>query len=352
MSEKRETILRLLQDETGRITDVKVEQQPVPEPKYVLEITDTNGGADTTTFDPAHPSAQELTVLYTMSGRSYKRVGKEEIPVPVASSNGKVEMSGTDGSFRASFTFDSRSMETVDEPGMYTFVPEVHQTEEGGDSCAIPLSYAAQPAVIPEEREAKLGYAETEEKTVRIRVRHMPEPAYPILVDKEKTSPWIHAEGGMSEVRFTCDRNLSPKPRSGEIVFAVDSPTPIEMGSRSISVTQEGAEVKVFCRISDVTDEGLSDDKTRRLVRLRMTIQMADQHTGEMINPNVPWTVTGSDDRVVVESVDEAKRELLLSLDAADTLETPVTVTLHLEDGSDMTLEYPLFKEDLTPSEK
>ena len=79
---------------------------------------------------------------------------------------------------------------------------------------------------------------------------------------------------------------------------------------------------------------------------------MMDRNTGKIIDPDVPWTVTGSDDRVVVESVDEAKRELLLSTDAADTLETPVTVTLHLEDGSDITLEYPLFKEDLTPSEK
>lgn len=352
MSERRETLLRLVQDETGRILDVKVEQQPVPVPEYVLEVNNTGGKNGTYSPYPAVPGYQEVKVTYIMVGRSYKRVGEEEIPVPVASSNGKVEMSGDDGSFNAAFHFDSRSMETADEPGQYTFVPEVHQTEEGGKSTGIPLSYAAQPAVIPEEREVKLGYDETKEQTVAIRVRHMPETAYPILVDKEKTSPWIHAEGGMSQVHFTCDRNLSPKPRSGEIVFAVDSPTPIEMGSRSISVTQEAGEVKVFCRISDVTDEGLSDDKTRRLVRLRMTVQMADQHTGKFIDTDVPWTVTGSDERVVVESVDEAKRELLLSLDAADTLEEPVTVTLHLEDGSDMTLEYPLFKEDLTPSGK
>lgn len=351
MSERRETLLRLLQDETGRILDVKVEQQPVPEPKYVIgEITT---GGNPRSFSPyPEPSVQEGTYMYTISGRSYKRVGKEEIPVPVASSNGKVEMSSDDGIFKVDFLFETRSRETADKPGRYTFVPEVHQTEEGGDSCAIPLSLGLPPAVFPEEREVKLGYDETKEQTVRIRVRHMPEPAYPILVDREKTSPWIHAEAGMSEIRFTCDRNPSPKPRSGEIVFVVDSPTPIEMGSRSISVTQEGAEVKVFGRISDVTDEGLSDDKTRRLVRLRMTIQMADQHTGKMIDPDVPWTVTGSDERVVVESVDEAKRELLLSLDAADTLETPVTVTLHLEDGSDITMEYPLFKKDLTPSGK
>lgn len=352
MSEKRETILRLVQDETGRILDVKVEQQPVPVPEYVIDDISTGDNAGSESPYPEVPSYQEIRASYTIVGRSYKRVGKEEIPVPVASSNGKVEMSGTDGSFKANFTFDSRSMETADEPGQYTFVPEVHQTEEGGERVAIPLSYATQPAVIPEEREVKLGYDETEEQTIGIRVRHMPEPAYPILVDREKTSPWIHAEGGMSQVHFTCDRNLSPKPRSGEIVFAVDSPTPIEMGSRSISVTQEGAGVKVFCRISDVTDEGLSDDKTRRLVRLRMTIQMADWHTGKIIDPDVPWTVTGSDDRVVVESVDEAKRELLLSLDASDTLEEPVTVTLHLENGSDITMEYPLYKADLTPSEK
>lgn len=351
MSERRETLLRLLQDETGRILDVKVEQQPVPEPKYVIgEITT---GGNSRSFSPyPEPSVQEGTYMYTISGRSYKRVGKEEIPVPVASSNGKVEMSSDDGIFKVDFLFETRSRETADKPGRYTFVPEVHQIEEGGDSCAIPLSLGLPPAAFPEEREVKLGYDETKEQTVRIRVRHMPETAYPILVDREKTSPWIHAEVGMSEIRFTCDRNLSPKPRSGEIVFAVDSPTPIEMGSRSISVTQEGAEVKVFCRISDVTDEGLSDDKTRRLVRLRMTVQMADQHTGKFIDTDVPWTVTGSDDRVVVESVDEAKRELLLSLDAADTLEEPVTITLHLEDGSDITMEYPLFKEDLTPSEK
>lgn len=350
MSEKRETILRLLQDETGRILDVKVEQQPVPVPEYVIgEITT---GGDTRSFSPyPEPSVQEGTYMYTISGRSYKRVGKEEIPVPVASSNGKVEMSSDDGIFKVDFLFETRSRETADKPGRYTFVPEVHQTEEGGDSCAIPLSLGLPPAVFPEEREVKLGYDETKEQTIGIRVRHMPETAYPILVDKEKTSSWIHAEGGMSQVHFTCDRNLSPNPRSGEIVFAVDSPTPIEMGSRTVSVTQEAGEVKWMIRPSCM-DAHLSDDKTRRLVRLRMTIQMADQHTGEVIDPDVPWTVTGSDDRVVVESVDEAKRELLLSTDAADTLETPVTVTLHLKDGSDWDMECPLFKENLTPSGK
>lgn len=351
MSEKRETILRLLQDETGRITDVKVEQQPVPVPEYVLDDIRTSKDADSYPPYPEVPSCQEIRVFYSISGRSYKRVGEEEIPVPVASSNGEVEMSGDDGSFLATFRFDSRSRETVDEPGVYTFVPEVHQTEEGGKSESIPLTYGITPAALPEEREVKLGYAETEEKTVRIQVRHMPEPAYPILVDREKTSPWIHAEVGMSEIRFTCDRNLSPKPRSGEIVFAVDSPTPIELGSRTVSVTQEAGEVK--CMISpSCTDAHLSDDKSRRFARVRLTVLMADQRTGDIINPDVPWTVTGSDDRVVVESVDEEKRELLLSTDAADTLETPVTVTLHLEDGSDMDMEIPLYKDDLTPSEQ
>lgn len=351
MSEKRETILRLLQDETGRILDVKVEQQPVPVPEYVLDDIQTSKDSDSYPPYPEVPSYQEIRVFYSISGRSYKRVGEVEIPVPVASSNGEVKMSGDDGSFRATFHFDSRSMETVDEPGVYTFVPEVHQTEEGGKSESISLSYGITPTALPEEREVKLGYAETEEKTVRIRVRHMPEPAYPILVDREKTSPWIHAEGGMSEIRFTCDRNLSPKPRSGEIVFAVDSPTPIELGSRTVSVTQVAGEVKCVIRPS-CTDAHLSDDKSRRFARVRLTVLMADQRTGDIINPDVPWTVTGSDDRVVVESVDEAKRELLLSTDAADTLETPVTVTLHLEDGSDIAMQYPLFKEDLTPSEK
>ena len=351
MSEKRETILRLVQDKAGRILDVKVEQRSVPVPEYVIgEITT---GGNTRSFSPyPEPSVKEGTYMYTISGRSYKRVGKEEIPVPIASSNGKVEMlSGDDGFFKADFLFETRSRETADEPGVYTFVPEVHQTEEGGKREAIPLSYATQPAVFPEEREVKLSYAETEEKTVRIRVRHMPEPAYPILVDREKTSPWIHAEVGMSEIRFTCDRNLSPKSRSGGLVFSVDSPTPIEMGSRSISVTQEAGEVKWMTRPS-CTNAHLSDDKSRRFARVRLTVLMADQHTGEIIDPDVPWTVTGSDDRVVVESVDEAKRELLLSLDAADTLETPVTVTIHLEDGSDISMQYPLFKADLTPSEK
>ena len=352
MREKRETILRLVQDKAGRILDVKVEQQPVPEPEYVLEITTSGGNARNEPPYTEVPDYQEIRDIYTMGGRSYKRIGEEEIPVPVASSNGKVEMSGDDGSFRATFHFDSRSRETANEPGVYTFVPEVHQTEEGGESAGIPLSYGIPPAVFPEEREVKLGYDEAEEQTVAIRVRHMTEPAYRILVDREKTSPWIHAEGGMSEIRFTCDRNLSPKHRGGEIVFTVDSPTPIEMGSRSISVTQEGRQGTYRGRTYPAVDAGLSDDKSRRLVRLRLIVEMRDLWGNEVIDPDVPWTVTGSDDRVVVESVDEAKRELLLSTDASDTLEEPVIVTLHLEDGSDQTLQYPLFKEDLTPSEK
>ena len=40
MSEKRETILRLVQDKTGRILDAKVEQQPVPVPEYVFDACD------------------------------------------------------------------------------------------------------------------------------------------------------------------------------------------------------------------------------------------------------------------------------------------------------------------------
>lgn len=351
MSEKRETILRLTQDATGKITDVKIEQEPKPVPEYVLEI-DTSPMQTHKEHPYPDQTITEASTLFVMSGRSYKRVGEEEIPVPVASSTGEVEMSGNDGSFLVRFHFDTQSRETADEPGSYTFVPEVHQTEEGGKRESMRLACEIPPAVFPEEREVKTGYAETQEQTVAIRVRHMPEPAYRILVDKEKTSPWIHAKGDMSKVLFTCDRNLSPKPRSGEIVFAVDSPTPIEGGSRHISVTQELANVMFMFNTTDVTDEGLSGDKTRRLVRLKLTIIMRDQVSREIINPDVPWRVTGSDERVVVESVDAAKRELLLSLDVAETLEPPVAVTIRIEDGSDMTMEIPLFKEDLTPSEK
>lgn len=339
MSEKRETILRLVQDKTGRILDVKVEQQPVPEPKYVFQLVDNR------------PDSRPLDgdVSYSVHGnlKSYKTVGDDEtvIPVPFAV-NGETVTPGASGEASFAVTFDTATMEPDPaHPSVYPVVVRFVQ-EESGETFALPYEIRTTPYLRIPTKPARMSYrGEAEEQTLDVVLKNA---LYKDLVVGE-TPEWLHASMVGKQLRVTCDKNFKVKERSGVVTLSLSSD---DKTNASVTITQDGAELRVGVRISDVTDEGLSDDKTRRLVRLRLTIFMADRHTGEIIDPDVPWTVTGSDDRVVVESVDEAKRELLLSLDAADTLEEPVTVTLHLEDGSDITMEYPLFKADLTPSDK
>lgn len=337
MSERRETLLRLLQDETGRILDVKVEQQPAPEPKYVFEMEE---------YKPTtKPYDGDESLLIVGTIRSYKTVGDDETIIPVPFTvNGETVTPGASGEASFSVTFDTAAMEP--DPAHPTVYPVVARfvQEESGETFSLPYEIRTTPYLRIPPKPVRMNYAGGEQ-TLDIVLKHA---LYEDLIVKE-TPEWIHASVVGKQLHVTCERNRTPKDRSGvvNLSLAGDPST-----SASVTITQDGAELRVGVRISDVTDEGLSDDKSRRLVRLRLTIQIADRHTGEIIDPDVPWTVTGSDERVVVESVDEAKRELLLSLDAADTLEEPVTVTLHLEDGSDQTLQYPLFKENLTPSDK
>ena len=338
MSEKRETILRLVQDEVGRILDFKVEQQPFPAPKYVFELKEYN------TTPRLSDGDGSLLIVGTI--RSYKTVGDDETIIPVPfTANGEIVTPDASGEGGFGVTFDSADVEPDPEhPGVYEFVVRFVQEESEG-AFTLPQELALAPYLRIPHQPSPMRYTGDEEQTIDIVLKNA---LYKDLIVKE-TPEWLHASVVGKQLHVTCERNRTPKERSGvvELSLAGDSST-----SASVTITQEGAELQVGVRISDVTDEGLSDDKSRRLVRLQLTIQMADQHTGKIIDPDVPWTVTGSDERVVVESVDEAKRELLLSTDAADTLETPVTVTLHLEDGSDISMQYPLYKADLTPSEK
>lgn len=341
MSERRETLLRLLQDETGRILDVKVEQAAAPEPKYVFEMPNYSDS-------PSH-SDGDIKSLFLATVMSYKTVGDDETIIPVPfTANGETVIPDASGEGQVSVTFDTAGMEPDPEhPGVWEFVIHLVQ-EESGETVKIPYEYSTVPYLRIPGKTSPMSYTGGEQ-TLDVVLKNALHKDLIVTYDSEETAAWLRASVVGKQLRITCDKNFKVKERSGVVTLSLSSD---DKTNASVTITQEGAEVKVFCRISDVTDEGLSDDKTRRLVRLRMTIQMADQHTGKMIDPDVPWTVTGSDERVVVESVDEAKRELLLSLDAADTLETPVTVTLHLKDGSDITMEYPLFNEDLTPSEK
>ena len=337
MSEKRETILRLLQDETGRITDVKVEQQPVPVPEYVFDASNyyTNG-------DSSDGDAQ---LLVSGSIKSYKTVGNDETVIPVPCSvNGKPVTIGASGEGSFEVLFDTATMEPDPEhPTVYDVVVRFVQ-EESGETFALPYTIKADTYLRISPKPIRMSYEGGEEQTIDIVLKNA---LYKDLVIGE-TPEWLHASMVGKQLRVTCDKNFTVKERSGVVTLSLPGTPSMR---ESVTITQEGAQVKYMVRTS-CTDGGLSDDKSRRLVRLRLTVICAEQNTGEIVDPDVPWTVTGSDERVVVESVDEAKRELLLSTDAADTLETPVTVTLHLEDGSDQTLQYPLFKEDLTPSEK
>lgn len=334
MSEKRETILRLVQDKAGRILDVKVEQQPVPEPKYVFKMPNYSDS-------PSH-SDGDIKSLFIATVMSYKTVGDDETIIPVPfTANGETVIPGASGEGQVSVTFDTAGMEPDPEhPGVWEFVIHLVQ-EESGETVKIPYEYSTVPYLRIPGKTSPMSYTGGEQ-TLDVVLKNA---LYKDLVVGE-TPEWLHASMVGKQLRVTCDKNFKVKERSGVVTLSLSSD---DKTNASVTITQEAGEVKYMIRPS-CTDAHLSDDKTRRFVRLRMTIQMADQHTGKMIDPDVPWTVTGSDERVVVESVDETKRELLLSLDAADTLETPVTVTLHLEDGSDMSLPLNLDKYDLTPS--
>lgn len=337
MSEKREAILRLLQDETGRILDVKVEQQPVPEPEYVFDASNyyTNGGH----------SDGDANLLVAGSIKSYKTVGNDETVIPVPCSvNGEPVTIGAGGEGSFKVLFDTATMEPDPEhPTVYNVVVRFVQ-EESGETVTLPFEIRTTPYLRTPTKPVRMSYEGGEEQTLDVVLKNA---LYKNLVVGE-TPEWLHASVVGKQLHITCEENRSAKERSGDVILSLsgDSKT-----NWSVRVTQEAGEIKLMIRPS-CTDAHLSDDKSRRFALVRLTVSMVDRNTGKIIDPDVPWTVTGSDDRVVVESVDEAKRELLLSLDAADTLETPVTVTLHLKDGSDITMEYPLFKEDLTPSEK
>jgi hypothetical protein len=341
MSEKRETILRLVQDKTGRITDVKVEQQPVPVPEYVFDASNYYANGDSSDGD--------CRLLVSGSIKSYKTVGDDETIIPVPCSvNGKPVTIGASGEGSFEVLFDTATMEPDPEhPTVYDVVVRFVQ-EESGETFAIPYTIKAGTYLRISPKPVRMSYEGGEEQTIDIVLKNAFYKDLIVRYDSKETSEWLHASVVGKQLRITCDKNFKVKERSGVVTLSLSSD---DKANVSVMITQEAGEVKCMIRPS-CTDAHLSDDKSRRFARVRLTVLMADQRTGDIINPDVPWTVTGSDDRVVVESVDEAKRELLLSTDAADTLETPVTVTLHLEDGSDQTLQYPLFKEDLTPSEK
>lgn len=336
MSEKRETILRLLQDETGRILDVKVEQQPVPAPKYVFWMPNYS--------DSPSQSDGDIKSLFIGTVMSYKTVGDDETIIPVPfTANGETVTPGASGEGRVSVTFDTAGMEPDPEhPGVWEFVIHLVQ-EESGETIKIPYEYSTVPYLRIPGKTSPMSYTGGEQ-TLDVVLKNA---LYKDLVVGE-TPEWLHASVVGKQLRITCDKNFTVKERSWVVTLSLPGTPSMR---ESVTITQEGAQVKYMVRTS-CTDGGLSDDKSRRLVRLMLTVTCADQHTGKIIDPDVPWTVTGSDERVVVESVDEAKRELLLSTDAADTLEKPVTVTIHLEDGSDFTIPWDLYKEDLTPSEQ
>lgn len=334
MSEKKETILRLLQDETGKILDVEVEQAAAPEPKYVFKMPNYSDS-------PSH-SDGDIKSLFIATVMSYKTVGDDETIIPVPfTANGETVTPGASGEGRVSVTFDTAGRDPDPEhPGVWEFVIHLVQ-EESGETIKIPYEYSTVPYLRIPGKPSPMSYTGGEQ-TIDVVLKNA---LYKDLVVKE-TPEWLHASMVGKQLRITCDKNFKVKERSGVVTLSLSSD---DQANASVRVTQEAGEVKCMIRTS-CTDAHLSDDKSRRFALVRLTVLMADQHTGEIIDPDVPWTVTGSDDRVVVESVDEEKRELLLSTDASDTLETPVTVTLHLEDGSDQTLQYPLFKENLTPS--
>jgi hypothetical protein len=341
MSEKRETILRLLQDETGRILDVKVEQQPVPVPEYVFDASNYYTKGDRSDGDGR--------LLVSGSIKSYKTVGDDETIIPVPCSvNGKPVTIGASGEGSFEVLFDTATMEPDPEhPTVYDVVVRFVQ-EESGETFALPYTIKVGTYLRISPKPVRMSYEGGEEQTIDIVLKNAFYKDLIVRYDSKETSEWLHASVVGKQLRITCDKNFKVKERSGVVTLSLSSD---DKANASVMITQEAEEVKCMIR-SSCTDAHLSDDKSRRFARVRLTVLMADQHTGKIIDPDVPWTVTGSDERVVVESVDEAKRELLLSTDAADTLETPVTVTLHLEDGSDMSLPLNLDKYDLTPSEK
>lgn len=342
MNEKRETILRLTQDATGRIIDAKVEQVAVSEPKYVFEITQCNGT----------PSGYDSDISLNLTGEvmSYKTIGDDETIIPVSFTvNGETVTPRASGRGDFSVRFNTADMEPDPEhPERYEFIVHLVQ-EESGKTRTTGQVVTTSPYLQIPGKPSPMSYTGNKEQTLDIVLKHALYKDLVVLYDGEETAKWLHASIVGSKLRITCEKNPSPKKRSGIVTVSLADR---HAESEPVTVTQEGAEVKILVFPSSITDGGLTDDKSRRRIRLRVTITYRDQQTNEVLNPDVPWTITGSDERVVVESVDKAKRELLLSLDASDTLEEPVSVTFHLEDGSNITMPYPFFKEDLTPSDK
>lgn len=229
MSEKRETILRLVQDKTGRILDVKVEQQPVPVPEYVFELKEYK--PITKTYD----GDESLLIVGTI--RSYKTVGDDETIIPVPFTvNGETVTPGASGEGRFGVTFDTADVEPDPEhPGVYEFAVRLVQEESGG-AFTLPYELTLAPYLRIPGQPSPMRYTGDEEQTIDIVLKNA---LYKDLIVKE-TPEWLHASVVGKQLRITCDKNFKVKERSGVVTLSLSSD---DKTNASVTITQEAGDI-------------------------------------------------------------------------------------------------------------
>lgn len=216
MSEKRETILRLLQDETGRITDVKIEQQPVPEPEYVFKIL-RSGSNDT-----RHNG--DIEVRGTGAVASYKTIGNNEVVIPVPFTvNGKRYVPEPDPEGRATFSYTWSSIGKQfreGHPGVYDFsIPFVQ--EESGKNFSTPYTVTIPPVITLSPGNILFDHTGNGEKIVDIIYKNIDPSPVSIVYDNPEVLSWLNVslDEDMKHARFSCKDNPSSEMREAHFTF-------------------------------------------------------------------------------------------------------------------------------------
>lgn len=217
MSEKRETILRLVQDATGRILDVNVEQQPAPVPKYVFEPSGYSNSGKSSNGDAS------LGVFGRF--KSYKIVGNDETIIPVPFSvNGKTVTPGADGTYDFTVFFDTATMEPDPaHPLTYECVVRFVQ-EESGKTCQLPYSITVKPYLFMQPvRPVTMSGTGEDERTFDFTLKHASYEDLVVTYDSEETAAWLHASIVGKQLHVTCEKNNTGKERSGRVKLSIGS---------------------------------------------------------------------------------------------------------------------------------
>ena len=211
MSEKRETILRLLQDETGRILDVKVEQQPAPEPKYVFDVAHKESSSNHRT-----DGSEKFSVFLDIV--SYKTFDDDKTVIPVPfTANGETVVPTGNGIGFFQTEFDSDTMEEDPEnPYQYKFAIHFVQNESGKTFPDFSGTLQALPSLKIQGKPSMMSYAGGEQ-TFDIVLKHARYEDIVVSYISEEVSKWLHASVVGKQLYVTCEKTPTPNIRSGSI---------------------------------------------------------------------------------------------------------------------------------------